>query len=383
MIERTALKAEIELALTRFRVVELVGPRQSGKTTLAREFVPFDALNYFDLENPLHLARLDQPMTALQDLRGLVVIDEVQRRPDLFPILRVLADRAPLPARFLVLGSAAPEWLQQSSQSLAGRLQILPVSGFNLAEVGSDNLMRHWLRGAFPLAYLADDDNSSFAWRQAFTQSIIERDLPLLGANTAAPLMQRFWMMLAHYHGGVWSAAEIGRGLQIKDAVARRYLDTLEGVFMVRQLQPWYENISKRQIKSPKIYIRDSGLLHTLLGIRRDVELATHPKVGASWEGYVIEEVLRAVRPDQAYFWATHGGAELDLLLFKDGKRIGVECKRVDAPRLTPSMQSALADLHLDHLFVIYPGALRFPLAERVEAFPLRDLTMPGALLRQ
>ena len=189
--------------------------------------------------------------------------------------------------------------------------------------------------------------------------------------------------MLAHYHGGVWSAAEIGRGLQIKDAVARRYLDTLEGVFMVRQLQPWYENISKRQIKSPKIYIRDSGLLHTLLGIRRDVEMATHPKVGASWEGYVIEEVLRAVRPDQAYFWATHGGAELDLLIFKDGKRIGVECKRVDAPRLTPSMQSALTDLHLDHLYVIYPGALRFPLAERVEAFPLRDLTMPGALLRQ
>lgn len=380
MIERTALKAEIELALTRFRVVELVGPRQSGKTTLARQFVPFDSLNYFDLENPLHLARLDQPMTALQDLRGLVVIDEVQRRPELFPILRVLADRAPLPARFLVLGSAAPEWLQQSSQSLAGRLQVLPVTGFSLREVGSANLHRHWLRGAFPLAYLAEDDNSSFIWRQAFTQAVIERDLPLLGANTSAPLMQRFWMMLAHYHGGIWNAAELGRGLQIKDVVARRYLDTLEGVFLVRQLQPWYENISKRQVKSPKIYIRDSGLLHTLLGIRRDVELATHPKVGASWEGYVIEEVLRAIQPEQAYFWATHAGAELDLLLLKEGKRIGVECKRVDAPRLTPSMYSALMDLQLDQLFVVYPGALRFPLAERVEAIPLQMLAMPDAL---
>lgn len=374
MIERAELKTEIETALTRFRVVELVGPRQSGKTTLARQFVPADSLNYFDLENPLHLARLDQPMVALQDLQGLIVIDEVQRRPDLFPILRVLSDRTPLPAKFLILGSATPEWLRQSTESLAGRLKIFPVSGFSMAEVGVENQMRHWLRGSFPLAYLADDENASFEWRQSFTQAIIERDLPLLGANTAAPLMQRFWMMLAHYHGGVWNAAEIARALQVKDAVARRYLDSLEGVFMVRQLQPWHENIEKRQVKSPKVYVRDSGLLHTLLGIRRDVDLVNHPKVGASWEGYVIEEVLRAWRPDQAYFWATHAGAELDLLLFKDGMRIGVECKRVDAPRMTPSIHAALEDLRLDRLFVVYPGQLRYPLAARVEALPLREL---------
>ena len=287
MIERAELKTEIETALTRFRVVELVGPRQSGKTTLARQFVPADSLNYFDLENPLHLARLDQPMVALQDLQGLIVIDEVQRRPDLFPILRVLSDRTPLPAKFLILGSATPEWLRQSTESLAGRLKIFPISGFSLAEVGVENQMRHWLRGSFPLAYLADDENASFEWRQSFTQAIIERDLKMLGANTAAPLMQRFWMMLAHYHGGVWNAAEIARALQVKDAVARRYLDSLEGVFMVRQLQPWHENIEKRQVKSPKVYVRDSGLLHTLLGIRRYVDLVNHTKVGASWPSTV------------------------------------------------------------------------------------------------
>ena len=374
MLERAALKQEIERALANFRVVELVGPRQSGKTTLARTFVPPDSINYFDLENPLHLARLDQPMTALQDLQGVVVIDEVQRRPDLFPILRVLADRTPLPARFLVLGSAAPAWLQQSSESLAGRLKIVPVAGFSLPEVGSGALEQLWLRGGFPLSFLAVDESASLEWRRAFMQAVVERDLPLLGVNTPAPLLQRFWMMLAHYHGQIWNASEIAGALQIKDAAARRYLDVLEGVFMVRQLPPWHENISKRQVKSPKVYFRDSGLLHALLGIRTELELATHPKVGASWEGYVVEEVLRVVQPDQAYFWATHGGAELDLLLFKDGQRIGVECKRVDAPRLTPSMRSALDALKLDRLFVVYPGVLRFPLAERVEAVPLREL---------
>lgn len=352
----------------------LIGARQSGKTTMARQFVQADSVNYFDLEDPVSLARLNEPMTALRDLRGLVVIDEVQRRPDLFPILRVLADRDPLPARFLVLGSASPDFLRQPSESLAGRLEIVTLSGFSLSEVGADAHERHWLRGGFPLSFLAPSDGDSAAWRQAFIQTFLERDLPQLGVGTAPATLRRFWTMLAHYHGQIWNAAEIARSLGVGETTTRRYLDLIEGVFMVRQLPPWHANLKKRQVKSPKVYIRDSGLLHTLLGIHSAKDLVEHPKVGASWEGYVIENVIAALRPEAFYFWATHSGAELDLLLLKEGRRTGVECKRVDAPRLTPSMRIALQDLALDQLLVVYPGTQRFPLGEGVEAIPLAEL---------
>jgi hypothetical protein len=381
MIQRPKLTHQIETALARSRAVALLGPRQCGKTTLARQFVAVDSANYFDLEDPVSLARLDQPMTALQDLRGLVVIDEIQRGPDLFPVLRVLCDRSPLPARFLILGSATPDLLRQSSESLAGRLEIVTMAGFSLVEVGSDAQTLHWLRGGFPLSFLAASDEDSAAWRKNFVLTFLERDLPQGGIAVPAQTMLRFWTMLAHYHAQVWNGAELARALSVSEPTVRRYLDALAGVFMVRQLQPWHANLGKRQIKSPKVYLRDSGILHQLLGIRTHDDLLLHPKLGASWEGYAVEEVIAAVAPDEAYFWGTHGGAELDLLLFKDGRRLGVECKRVDAPRLTPSMRIALDDLSLDHLVVIYPGARAYPLAERIAVLPLSQLAQGGHAL--
>ena len=378
---RPQLQQAIECALARSRVVALIGPRQCGKTTLARQFVPADALNYFDLEDPISLARLDQPLTALQGLTGLVVIDEIQRRPDLFPILRVLCDRTPLPARFLILGSASPELLRQSSETLAGRLEIIRMAGFSLAEVGAELQMPHWLRGSFPLSFLATSDADSLAWRRNFVQTFLERDLPQLGVNIPSSAMFRFWNMLAHYHAQVWNAAEIARALDLSESTVRRYLDLLEGAFMVRQLRPWFANLNKRQVKSPKVYFRDTGVLHQMLGIREERDLWLHPKSGASWEGYVIEEVIKATDPDEVYFWATHAGAELDLLLFIGGRRVGIECKRVDAPRLTPSMRIALEDLALDHLFVFYPGERPYPLTERVTVLPLSSLARGGQVL--
>ena len=305
-------------------------------------------------------------MTALRDLTGLVVIDEVQRRPDLFPILRVLADRTPLSARFLVLGSAAPTLLQQTSESLAGRMEIVALTGFTLPEIGVEDQSIHWQRGGFPRAFLARNEEDSIAWRKNFIQTLLERDFPQLGIGTPSATLLRFWTMLAHYHGQILNSAEIARSLSISSASVRRYLDLLEQVFMIRQLQPWFANLKKRQVKSPKIYFRDSGLLHYLLGIRSEKELLTHNKLGASWEGYVVEEIIRHYAPDEAYFWATHGGAELDLLLLKDGQRLGFEVKRVDAPRMTKSIHIALESLELDQLTVVYPGDRAYPLSEKV-----------------
>lgn len=381
MIQRPQLVQQIENALRRSRVAALLGPRQCGKTTLARRFVAVDSANYFDLEDPVSLARLDQPMTGLQPLRGLVVIDEIQRRPDLFPILRVLCDRDPLPARFLILGSATPDLLRQSSESLAGRLETITMGGFTLDEVGAESQTSHWVRGGFPLSYLADTDEDSVVWRKNFVQTSLERDLPQAGISIPASTLFRFWTMLAHYHAQVWNGAELARSLGVSEPTVRRYLDILSGVFMVRQLQPWHANLGKRQVKSPKIYFRDSGILHYLLGIRTQSDLLLHPKVGASWEGYALEEILSATGPDEAYFWGTHNGAELDLLLLKNGKRIGVEFKRMDAPRLTRSMRIALDDLALEHIFVIYPGSRSYPLSEQVTVVPLSQLTQGGQLL--
>jgi len=374
MIDRSADRQAIRSALKRSRIVALLGPRQCGKTTLAREFVAADSLNYFDLEDPASLARLSQPDLALRPLRGLVVVDEVQRHPELFPLLRVLADRRPLPARFLILGSASPELLRQSSETLAGRIEAVPLEGLRLLDLASGAQSRHWIRGGFPLAYTARSEVDSVAWRRQFVQTFLERDLPQLGVQIPAAALNRFWHMVAHYHGQIWNAAELARSLAVNESTVRRYLDLLTGVFMVRQLQPWFENLGKRQVKAPKVYIRDSGLLHTLLNISTARDLALHPKVGASWEGYAIEEVIKALRPDASYYWATHGGAEIDLLLFKGGRRIGIECKRTDAPTLTPSMRIALEDLKLSELKVVYPGDRRYRLAPKVEVVPLRQM---------
>ena len=379
MIQRAQWLRAIRAALRRSRVAALVGPRQSGKTTLARQIVRPDSPTYFDLEDPRSLARLAEPLIALAPLRGIVVIDEIQRRPDLFPILRVLADRRPLRSRFLILGSASPDLLGQSSESLAGRMETIALPGFGLGELGARAMRRHWRRGGFPPAYLARSDRASQIWRQQFIRTFLERELPQLGITTPAATLLRFWTMLAHYHGGVWNAAEAARSLGVAEPTARRYLDLLSGLFIVRQLPPWHQNVNKRQVKSPKVYLRDSGLLHAIFGVVTESDLASHPKVGASWEGYAIEETLKAVRPDAAYFWATHTGAELDLLLEKDGRRYGVEVKYQDAPRMTPSMRIALEDLGLARLTVLYPGGIRYELGPQVSVVPMAALASDGA----
>ena len=370
MLDRHALHSRIETALGRSRVVVLVGPRQAGKTTLARAFVPSSSACYFDLEDPLAAARLDEPMAALAPLAGLVVIDEIQRAPDIFPVLRVLADRVPNPARFLLLGSASPALLRQSSESLAGRVEVVEMAGFDVDELGPKDADTVWRRGGFPLSCLAGSEEASRAWRRQFLLALAERDLPQLGVNLPAAALQRFFVMLAHYHGQIWNAADPARSLGVSEGAVRRYLDLLTGAYYIRQLAPWHENIGKRQVKSPKIYWRDSGLLHQLLGIADQDALLAHPRCGASWEGFVLETMLRRLQPDEAYFWATHTGAELDALLIKDGVRLGLEIKRADAPRLTPSMRHAMTDLKLDALWVLYPGRHRYPLADRVEAVP-------------
>lgn len=378
MIDRQTDIRLVRTALRRSRVVALLGPRQCGKTTLARQLVPADSVNYFDLEDPQSVARLTEPNLALRPLRGLVVIDEIQRRPELFPLLRVLADRQPRVARFLILGSAAHELLRQSSETLAGRLETVLLEGFRLGDLGPRAQGRLWLRGGFPLAYTAKSEGDSLAWRRQFLQTFLERDIPQLGIQIPAVALRRFWNMLAHYHAQIWNGAELARALAVSESTVRRYLDLLTGVFMLRQLPPWFENLSKRQVKAPKVFVRDSGLLHALLGIANQRDLELHPKVGASWEGYAVEETLKALRPDEAYYWATHQGTEIDLVLFKHGRRIGVECKRMDAPTLTPSMRIALNDLKLDRLVVVYPGTRRYALADRVEVIPLVELVDAG-----
>lgn len=380
MVSRTDIFDRLKAALARNRIVVLVGPRQCGKTTLARELLSEDSINYFDLEDPVSLARLEEPMTALQPLKGLVVIDEVQRRPELFPVLRVLADRRPLPSRFLILGSASGDLLRQSSESLAGRVERVTIGGFTLYEVGGDAEERLWFRGGFPLSYLASTDRDSAHWRKAFIATLLERDLPQWGVRVPAVALQRFWAMLAHYHGQTWNAAEPARALGVNESTTRRYLNLLTDALMVRQLQPFHANMRKRQVKAPKIYIRDSGLLHHLLGIESFGTLMNHPKVGASWEGFVIEQVLLTEPHDESFFWATHQGAEVDLILRRGGDLLGIECKRADAPRLTPSMRIALDDLGLKRLLVIYPGTRRYPIAERAEAIPLQALAEDESL---
>ena len=374
MFERHELTAAVRAALQRSPAVALVGPRQVGKTTLARSLLAPASPNWFDLEDPQVEAQLAAPMVALKDLHGLVVIDEVQHAPELFRVLRVLIDRPANPARFLLLGSASPALLRQSSESLAGRLEVIEAGGFTLAETGAEQAAALWWRGGLPRSFTAASDEASRIWRREFIRTTVERDLPQLGMNVAAPALYRFWSMLAHHHGQIWNAAEPARSLGVNESTVRRYLDWLTQAYLARQLQPWFVNLGKRQVKAPKIYLRDSGLLHELLGIADPAALSRHPKCGASWEGFALDQVLRVARPDEAYFWATHAGAELDLLMFKDGRRVGVEFKRSDAPQLTASMRVALDDLSLDTLYVVYPGERRYVLAPRVQAVPLASL---------
>lgn len=384
MISRPTLVQSIRTALGRSRAVALNGPRQSGKSTLAQLFLDRRSPNYFDLEDRAHVARLAEPQETLASLDGLVVVDEVQLQPGLFPTLRVLLDRSDTPGQYLLLGSASPALLRQLGESLLGRVETVEVSGFDVSEVwradGVDRATtdRLWLRGGFPRSYLAASDEDSMAWRNNAINAHVTVDLPQFGVNVAAPAMLRFWTMLAHFHGQVWNAALPAQSLGVSEPTVRKYLDTLTQSLMVRQLQPWFENLGKRQVKSPKIYFRDTGLLHALMGVTTLPELATHPRSGASWEGFALEQVLRIARPDQAFFWATHQGAELDLLMFKGQRRVGVEFKRADAPAVTPSMRIAMQDLKLDALYVVYPGLHRFKLSDRMEAVPLWAL-LPAA----
>lgn len=374
MVERSQLLATLKKALSRSRVVVLTGPRQCGKTTLARQLLSETDVNYFDLEDPADLERLTEPMTALRPLKGLVVIDEVQRRPDLFPILRVLADRRDTSATFLILGSASGDLSRQTSESLAGRMELVTIGGFSLQELGANAEDRLWLRGGLPVSYLARNDADSNAWRKNFIQSLLERDFPQWGVRVPAVALLRFWTMLAHYHGQTWNAAEPARALGVSESTARRHLDLLTDAFIVRQLHPYHANISKRQVKAPKVYIRDTGLLHQLLGIGTQKELLSHPKVGASWEGFVIEQIMVSQPYDEAFFWSTHQGAEIDLILRRGQKLLGVECKRTDAPRMTPSIRIAMEDVGLAQVAVLYPGTKRYAIADRVEAVPVQIL---------
>lgn len=364
--------------LARFPVAGLIGARQVGKTTLARQLAAASRgpVTVFDLEHPGDVARLTEPMLALERLTGLVVIDEVQRRPDLFPALRVLADRPGLPCRFLVLGSASPALLRQSSESLAGRIAYLQVNGFLLDETGIGRADDLWLRGGFPRSFLAPTAAASFEWRRQFVRTFLERDLPQLGVTIGVPTLRRFWTMLAHHHGQVWRSAEFARSFGVADTTVRRYLDLLTDALIVRQLQPWHENVGKRQVKRPKVYVGDSGLLHALLNLRRREDVESHPALGASWEGYVIEQLIGHLRvePEECYFWATHSGAELDLLIVRGRQRRGFEIKRTAAPKVTNSMRSALQVLRLGSLDVIHAGRATFPLAERIRAVSVAGL---------
>ena len=384
MIRRATHIRALLQRLSAFPVVAILGPRQIGKTTLARQVADENRgpVQRLDLENPADLNRLlDDPMLVLEEMPGLVVIDEVQRCPDLFPVLRVLADRRPLPARFLVLGSASPELIRQSSESLAGRVHYYRLGGLGLDEVGYQ-LDRRWLRGGFPEAWLAEDDAAGFLWLDSFVRTFLERDLPELGVRIPAPALRRFWTMLGHWHGQVWKASEFARSFGVADTTVRRYLDILSAALVVRQLQPWHENIAKRQVKAPKVYLRDSGVLHALLGVETMDALHTHPKAGASWEGLILEAIIDhlGLQDDQAHFWATHGGAELDLLLMRGARRAGVEIKRTSAPKVTRSMRIAIDSLGLEEVVVVYAGHESYRLGERVRAVAADRLGVDLAL---
>lgn len=375
-VERKHHLRRVKQLLREFPVVALIGARQVGKTTLARQLTAArkGQTAWFDLENPGDLVRLTDPGLELRPLKGLVVLDEIHRLPEVFPLLRTLADRPRTPARFLVLGSASPHLLRQTSETLAGRVAFHELGGFGLREVGQPE--RLWLRGGFPRSFLAASEPASRRWRNAFIDSFLSRDVPDLGGAIAPATLRRFWTMLAHWHGEIWNGAEFGRAFGVSHTTIRRYLDLLTSLFVVRELPPWFENIAKRQVRSPKVYVADAGVLHALLNLRSRDDIVSHPKVGASWEGFVISQVMEllAVRPDQCFHWSTHSGAALDLFVTAGNRRYGFAIKRTEAPRLTPSMRSALETLRLDRLDVVHAGTQRYRLAPSIHALPAIDL---------
>ncbi|MGZ3633067.1 MAG: ATP-binding protein [Parachlamydiaceae bacterium] len=382
MKKRPFYLAQIALQLRVHPICALLGPRQVGKTTLAKMYMEnsgFQEVSFFDLENPLDLARLENPMLTLSKLSNqLIVIDEIQRSPELFPVLRVLADETTKNRKFLILGSVSRDLIQQSSETLAGRIGYIEIMPFSLKEVKDSPSL--WLKGGFPRSFLATEMEESFVWRSSFIMTFLERDIPQLGFQIPSQQMRRFWLMLAHYHGQMLNATELANSLAISTHAVRKYMDILAGTFMIRILNPWFENLGKRQRKSPKIYFRDSGLLHALLGIHNEKELDVYPKLGSCWEGFALEEIIRQLHatPEECYFWGTPSGAELDLLIIKDGKRQGFEFKYTDKPKITPSMRISMVDLKLDHLYIIFPGNISFPLTEQMtacglDAFPIKD----------
>ncbi len=372
MIPRQTDKSRLEELLAAFPVTAIVGPRQCGKTTLARQF---GAEHFFDLENPRDAALLAEPQLALETLSGLIVIDEIQRLPGLFPLLRHLVDTRP-EQRYLILGSASRDLLRQSAESLAGRIAYHELGGLRLEDVGGAEWRRLWMRGGLPLAFTAPTDAASGLWLEQYIAAFLERDIPQLGINLPPATMRRFWTMLCHYHGQVLNYSEFARSFGVSDTTVRRYLDILEGAFMVRLLQPWHANIGKRLVKRPKVYFRDSGLLHALLSIRSGRDLAAHNKLGASWEGFALEAAARVLgkRSEELAFWATHSGAEVDLFWQEQGRNWAVEVKYADAPRMTRSMINAIEDLNLAHLWVLYPGDRAYPLADKASTLPLESV---------
>lgn len=367
MILREHYLNAIDRSLSRSKITAILGPRQCGKTTLAHEIASQRKSNFFDMESPKDRARLQNPELYLSGLSGLVIIDEIQKTPELFPILRVLSDRSTENGQFLILGSASPSLIRNTSESLAGRVEFIDLQGFDLTEVGFSNLNTLWVRGGFPLSFLADSEDDSLAWREGFIRTFLQRDLPQFGIHVPESSMRRFWTMLAHSHGQILNSSGLAGSMGLSDKTIRSYIDILTSTFMIRQLQPWYENLKKRQVKSPKIYFTDMGLLHQLLGIEDYDSLLAHPQAGASWESFVIEQILRNTSGNDGYFWSTYSGAEIDLLLFRKGQRIGIECKLSEAPRATKSMYSALENLKLDKLYILYPGTDGFPLSEIIE----------------
>ena len=361
-------------ALRRAPVTALLGPRQSGKTTLARMLEKKESAIYFDLESVPDQRRLQNPEMVLGQMEGIVVLDEIQEMPELFSALRVLVDRPECRSRFLILGSASPDIMKNASETLAGRIEFIELSGFDLVETGSEAMEKLWVRGGFPRSFLSETSQDSLVWRDNFIRTFLSRDIPALGIKIPFVAMRRFWTMLGHYHGQTWNASELARSMGLTDKTVRSYLDILTGTFMVRQLQPWHENIGKRQVKSPKIFFRDSGLLHSLLGIDDAHALLGNPRVGASWEGFAMEQFLRVVPQSEVFFWSTHSGAELDLLFFCKGRRFGVEFKFSEAPKITKSMRVALEDLRLDHIWIVNPGKHSYPAAEKITVYSIGDI---------
>ena len=372
LIPRKIDLQKLEELLAQFPVTAILGPRQCGKTTLARQLA---VDHFFDLENPRDLARLENPQLALEDLQGLIVIDEIQRSPELFPLLRYLTDTRS-EQRYLILGSASRDLIKQSSETLAGRIAYYHLSGFRVDDVGGDHTRQLWLRGGFPRSYLADTDETSNRWRESFISTFLERDIPQLGFDIPASTLRRFWTMLSHYHGQLMNYAEFARSFGVSDMTVRRYIDLLEGTFMVRVLQPWHVNIGKRLVKSPKVYLKDAGIFHSLQSIETAEQLLSHNKLGASWEGFALECACQAIGESdrELYFWRTHAGAEVDLFWQNKGQNWGLECKFADAPRPTKSMRNAIADLELEHLWVVYPGGERYKIAEKATALPLSEM---------